>query len=76
MKKYFVFFAVIVTVLSLFGLITNNDTLLPYVLIGVGILTLISGMSELRQKQERTLGIVSIFTSLITFSWGINLVLI
>ncbi|WP_187444911.1 DUF3953 domain-containing protein [Rossellomorea vietnamensis] len=75
MNKYLVLFALIVTVLSFFGLLTNNDTLLPFVLFGSGILTLISGISELRKKQERTLGIVYIFTSLIALSWGIDLVI-
>ncbi|MGD6801878.1 DUF3953 domain-containing protein [Rossellomorea vietnamensis] len=39
------------------------------------MLTLISGISELRKKQERTLGIVYLFTSLIAMSWGIDLVI-
>ncbi|MFD2681766.1 hypothetical protein [Bacillus seohaeanensis] len=76
MKKYFVFLSVIVVGVSLYGLITNKDALLPYALLGLGIVTLISGIREVKQKQEMALGIVNIFTSSIAFCWVLFLVFI
>ncbi|MCP3030798.1 hypothetical protein LF817_05530 [Halobacillus sp. A1] len=66
MMKWFAF---IVISLSIFGLLTGSEHLLPYVLLASGIIMLITGFSDWIRK-EKLIGLVLVAHSLIEFIWA------
>jgi hypothetical protein len=58
--------SVIVIVLGIYGLITNNFVILPYTLSLLGVITIIFAISELKQKRKIG-GIICILVAMFVF---------
>ncbi|GAB4074462.1 hypothetical protein GCM10028778_19650 [Barrientosiimonas marina] len=62
-----VIFSIVVAVLASYMLITQDFELMPYLMLGLGISTLITGVVELQNDKKAFWGYMSIIVSLFMF---------
>ena len=62
-----VILAIIVIVLSAYGLISQNFRFMPYSMFFLGVLMLVMGLSELQEDRKRIIGYMLIILSMFIF---------
>ena len=73
MNKFEVLFAVGLLMLSAYALIIDSMQLLPFVLLGLSALSLLSGVRELKQSKKSFKGYLNIVTFFVALFWGVSL---
>ncbi|WP_461178521.1 YczI family protein [Virgibacillus ainsalahensis] len=58
--------AIITGALAIYGLITGNTDVMPYMMFFMGVMVLVMGISEIK-KERRRMGFISIIVSLFAF---------
>ena len=73
MNKFEVLFAVGLLMLSAYALIIDSMQLLPFILLGLSVLSLLSGVRELKQSKKSFKGYLNIVTFFVALIWGVSL---
>ncbi|TGB01243.1 hypothetical protein [Halobacillus salinus] len=75
MNKFEALFAVMLLMLAMFALVTNSGQLLPFILIGLGIVALLSGVRALKASKKSFVGYLNLLTFVVALVWGVSLLL-
>ncbi|WP_173916881.1 DUF3953 domain-containing protein [Halobacillus sp. Marseille-Q1614] len=68
LKGLIVFSAVIVVLLSFIGLFTDTAALMPYLMLSLGILMVVSGINEIKNNNRKFYGYFYMAASIIVFT--------
>ncbi|MCA0972302.1 hypothetical protein LCM20_16970 [Halobacillus litoralis] len=73
MNKFEALFAIALLMLTTFAFFTSSVQLLPYILIGLGIVALLSAIRALKQSKKSFVGYLNVVTFFVAVFWGVSL---
>lgn len=67
LEKLRVILPIVVIGLAGYVFISENDTIMPFVMFFMGIMLLIAGIIEIKQEEQKKMGIFSVIVSMFIF---------